>query len=157
MLQRQGCRVLPVILIVSCLFGFLFLARLAGARRTTLLKQLPALLLAAAAIYALSRGAYWAGLGLGIGAAIAWMVTPSMRPAPRSRRARPRSASSPTREDAADAEARAILGVRMGATEAEIRSAYRARITQAHPDRGGTHAEAARLTAARDRLLRRSR
>jgi len=47
-----------------------------------------------------------------------------------------------------------LLGVRQGASESEIRSAFRSRIAQAHPDRGGKHADAARLVAARDRLLR---
>lgn len=147
---------LPVLLIAACLFGFLFLGRMAGAHRVTLLAQLPAMLFAGAALYFLARGSYWVGLGLGAGALIAFMMTPSSR-GPRRAHARPRSSTNPTREDAADAEARSLLGVRSGASEAEIRGAYREKMTRAHPDRGGTHAEAARLTAARDRLLRRVR
>lgn len=152
---------LPVIVIVTCIFGFLFLGRMAGARRATLAAQVPVLILAGAAVYALARGAYWAALGLGAAAVIAWMVTPRAR-----RRSRSRSGSrsgsgapraNPTHEDAADVEARAVLGVRAGASEADIRAAYRSRMARAHPDRGGSHAEAARLTAARDRLLRRRR
>ena len=53
-----------------------------------------------------------------------------------------------------EAEARAILGVGPAATEAEIRQAYREKMARAHPDRGGRHADAARLTAARDFLLK---
>jgi DnaJ-domain-containing protein 1 len=70
----------------------------------------------------------------------------------------PRLGSPPPRRpappDPAEAEARAILGVGPDADEAEIRQAYRARMARAHPDRGGGHAAAARLTAARDRLLK---
>jgi curved DNA-binding protein CbpA len=57
-------------------------------------------------------------------------------------------------ENAQDAEARAVLGVGSTATAAEIRAAYRSKMAHAHPDRGGAHADAARLTAARDRLLK---
>ena len=55
--------------------------------------------------------------------------------------------------DARDIEARRILGVGPNAAVDEIRAAYRAKMAQAHPDRGGNHADAARLTEARDRLL----
>lgn len=65
------------------------------------------------------------------------------------RRAAPKNAVDP-----ADAEARTTLGVGAQATEAEIRAAYRTKMAQAHPDRGGRHSDAARLTAARDRLLK---
>ena len=51
-----------------------------------------------------------------------------------------------------DAQARRILGVEEGATDAEIQSAYRARMRTAHPDQGGSADEAARLNAARDKL-----
>ena len=50
--------------------------------------------------------------------------------------------------------ARSILGVRPGATPAEIESAYRRLIRRAHPDQGGSDGLAAQLNAARDRLLK---
>jgi DnaJ-domain-containing protein 1 len=57
----------------------------------------------------------------------------------------------------ADIEARQVLGVGANASESDIRSAYRTKMAPAHPDRGGAHNEAARLTAARDRLLKKRR
>ena len=50
-----------------------------------------------------------------------------------------------------------ILGLPRDATPDEIRAAYRMKMASAHPDRGGSHNEAARLTAARDRLLKKKR
>ena len=49
-----------------------------------------------------------------------------------------------------------ILGVKPDATEADIRAAWRAQIGDQHPDRGGTHAGASEVNAARDEALRRS-
>jgi curved DNA-binding protein CbpA len=60
-------------------------------------------------------------------------------------------------EDPADARARAVLGVGASANEGEIRRAYRAKMAKAHPDQGGSEAEAALISAARDRLLRAKR
>lgn len=51
-------------------------------------------------------------------------------------------------------EARALLGVGPEATPEEIRAAHRVLIRTAHPDQGGSADLAARLNAARDRLLR---
>ncbi len=51
------------------------------------------------------------------------------------------------------AEALAELGLTEGATEAQIREAYRRRMRQVHPDHGGTDAQAARVNRARDVLL----
>jgi hypothetical protein len=65
----------------------------------------------------------------------------------RARSARPQE--SLTRRDAL-----ATLGLAEGASAAEIRAAHRRLIRDAHPDRGGSSAQAARLNAARDRLLR---
>jgi hypothetical protein len=53
-----------------------------------------------------------------------------------------------------DDAARRVLGVDVDATEAQIQSAYRARMRTAHPDQGGDAAEAARLNTARDRLIK---
>lgn len=43
-----------------------------------------------------------------------------------------------------------VLGVPQTATAAEINAAYRSKAQTAHPDRGGSDAEMARLNAARD-------
>ncbi len=51
------------------------------------------------------------------------------------------------------AAALALLGLREGATGAEIRGAHRRAMRHAHPDAGGDAALAARLNAARDFLL----
>jgi len=51
-------------------------------------------------------------------------------------------------------EAREILGVAANATRAEIQAAYGRLIRAVHPDAGGTSGLAARLNAARDRLLK---
>jgi len=57
--------------------------------------------------------------------------------------------------DMDDAEARALLGVSAGATTGQINAAWRRLMARAHPDQGGTEGLAARLNAARDRLLKR--
>jgi len=51
-------------------------------------------------------------------------------------------------------EARAVLGVSAEADAAAIQAAWRRLMARAHPDQGGTEGLAARLNAARDRLLR---
>jgi hypothetical protein len=53
------------------------------------------------------------------------------------------------------AEALEVLGLRDGATEAEIRAAWLRLMQTAHPDRGGSDWLAAKLNQARDTLLRR--
>ena len=141
---------LPAVLALAALFALLFVVRAGGARRQALLARWPAVLLAGAALFALARGAVAPGAALGLAAALAWEVWPKIA-GPRP----PPAGSSNTNLE--DAEARAILGVSLNATPAEIRAAYRAKMARSHPDRGGSHAEAARLTAARDRLLRTKR
>lgn len=51
-------------------------------------------------------------------------------------------------------EAREILGVAANATREEVQAAYGRLIRAVHPDAGGTSGLAARLNAARDRLLK---
>jgi len=50
-------------------------------------------------------------------------------------------------------EAYAVLGLKPGASEADIRAAHRRMMASAHPDRGGSDWIAARLNQARDVLL----
>jgi len=51
------------------------------------------------------------------------------------------------------AEAYAILGVRPGASEADIRAAHKRLMRAAHPDGGGSDWVASRVNQARDELL----
>ena len=100
-----------------------------------------AVMLAGGAL-ALSKGAWITGAGL-VGAAL-WLVLAS-----RLREVGAR------REALGDAEARSILGVPLDASPEAINAAWRRLMGRAHPDQGGTEGLAARLNAARDRLLRR--
>lgn len=91
--------------------------------------------------YALFRGAWIGGL-------IAVFV--GLQLAYESRLATPRPSDGMTLQ-----EARSLLGVRVEATPAEITAAWRRLMARAHPDQGGTEGLAAKLNAAKDRLLRR--
>ncbi|GAA0393146.1 molecular chaperone DnaJ [Brevundimonas terrae] len=51
------------------------------------------------------------------------------------------------------AEARAILGVRENASRDDIQTAWKRLMARTHPDQGGSEGLAARVNAARDRLL----
>lgn len=53
-----------------------------------------------------------------------------------------------------EAEARSILGVEVGSSPKEVNAAWRRLMARAHPDQGGTEGLAARVNAARDRLLK---
>ena len=56
---------------------------------------------------------------------------------------------------AAEARARSLLGVSRGANRKDIIEAHRRRLTQVHPDRGGSSAAVHEAAAARDLLLAR--
>jgi len=90
---------------------------------------------------ALSKGAWISGAAL-VGAALWLTVSSRIRSVP------PRAAGL------SDTEARSILGVGVDATPETINTAWRRLMGRAHPDQGGTEGLAARLNAARDRLLR---
>jgi hypothetical protein len=141
----------PALLVLAAIFCLLFLTRVGGAYRAIFVRRWPVVLLAAAAILALFRGAVAPGLAMLALSALAWAAWPRieamLRPSPQQQ-------SDDTAEDSA---ARALLEVGLGATADEIRRAYRKKMAQSHPDRGGAHNEAARLTAARDRLLKKGR
>lgn len=141
---------LPALLVLGLIFVLLFATRVGGAYRVQLMHRWPAVVLAGAAFFALLRGALWPAFALGGLALLAWSAWPSieamLRPPPMHHEDNPE-----------DSAARALLGVGPNATADEIRRAYRTKMARAHPDRGGAHNEAARLTAARDRLLRKKR
>jgi hypothetical protein len=81
----------------------------------------------------------WVGIALAVVAGLVWWS------------ARPRATRAP---DPELVEARRVLGVTPKASRADIIAAHRSRIAAAHPDRGGSDQEAARLNAARDLLLK---
>lgn len=101
---------------------------------------LGAVLLGAGALAA-SKGAWVAAVGLA-GAGL-WLAVAS----------RMRSPAAKT-DGLSHAEARAILGVGAGASAEAINAAWRRLMGRAHPDQGGAEGLAARLNAARDRLLK---
>ena len=98
--------------------------------------------LMAGAVLAVSRGAWIAGAGLA-GAGLYLVVTSRIRPA------------TIKPDGLSDAEARSILGVAADASPEAVNAAWRRLMGRAHPDQGGTEGLAARLNAARDRLLKR--
>ncbi|WP_372706468.1 molecular chaperone DnaJ [Brevundimonas sp.] len=89
------------------------------------------------------RGAWLPAAGL-IGAAL-WLTIAS----------RQRVVVARPTETLSEAEARSILGVPADATPQAVNAAWRHLMGRAHPDQGGTEGLAARLNAARDRLLKR--
>lgn len=140
-----------VLLALTLIFGVLFLTRLGGAYRAELQRRWPAVLFAVAAFLCLLRGLIGPAITFGSLSLLTWMMWPQIE-----RWRRPR-AVSPREDEPEDFAARRALEVGPDATPEEIRRAYRAKMAQAHPDRGGSHNEAARLTAARDRLLKKKR
>lgn len=137
------------LLVLAVVFALAFIGRVGGARRSWIAERWPVLFFAGAALFAVARGYVWPGLGLGLVAVVLWFLplTALSQPSPQNVQ----------RENAEDAEARRLLGVGAEATAAEIRAAYRRKMAESHPDRGGTHADAASLNVARDRLLKRRR
>ncbi|MGQ0532196.1 MAG: J domain-containing protein [Caulobacteraceae bacterium] len=142
---------LPALLVLALIFSLLFFTRVGGAYRVMLMRRWPILLLAGAAFLALVRGAIWPAIALLGFSILAWMAWPKIEEL-----LRPAAPMQP-RDSPEDSAARAVLGIGPNATADEIRRAYRAKMARAHPDRGGSHTEAARLTAARDRLLKKKR
>jgi DnaJ-domain-containing protein 1 len=125
-------------------FALLMVARISAIHRRQIMARWPVFAFAAAAILTMWRGAIGPTIGLIALAVVAWFVSPMLL----------ERAPAPAAPRPAEAEARAILGVGLAATPDEIRAAYRRKIADAHPDRGGSHDQAARLTAARDTLLK---
>jgi DnaJ-domain-containing protein 1 len=95
----------------------------------------------------LSKGGWLLGTAL-VGSGLWLTIASRLRTAPTPRRAQP-----PV-QALSEAEARSILGVGPDATSEAIQSAWRRLMARAHPDQGGTEGLAARVNAARDRLLR---
>ncbi|MGE3142230.1 MAG: DnaJ domain-containing protein [Hyphomonadaceae bacterium] len=127
-------------------FAVLALARIAMARRARWGRRLPVFLLGGLAVFLMMRGSVVFAVAMAGFAMAYWVVLEraSATAAPAAARSGPMSAM----------EARTILGVGPGASSADIRAAYRAKMTRAHPDHGGSHEQAARLNAARDLLLK---
>jgi hypothetical protein len=132
------------LLILAIGFAALLLVRFGSIHRQQVISRWPAFAFGAAALAMLWRGGIEPALILAALAVAAWFVGPRVLA----------RAPAPTMPRPAEAEARAILGVGLAATPDEIRMAYRRKIAEAHPDRGGSHDQAARLTAARDTLLK---
>lgn len=87
----------------------------------------------------------WLLAGIMAGAGL-WLTLASRHTAPTGRQ--------PAPPDLTPAEARSLLGVTAAATPEQINAAWRRLMARAHPDQGGTEGLAARLNAARDRLLK---
>ncbi|MFN3877439.1 MAG: J domain-containing protein [Brevundimonas sp.] len=102
---------------------------------------LGAVMLAGGALAAFRGSWLTAAVLVGAGLYLAW-----------SSRIRPVIRSEPISE----ADASAVLGVGPGASEAEVRAAWKRAMARAHPDQGGTEGLAIRVNAARDRLLRKT-
>lgn len=69
----------------------------------------------------------------------------------------PRAGGAPNPGAMTQEEAHQILGLERGASPEQIRTAHRTLMKRAHPDQGGSAERAARVNAARDRLLSRHR
>jgi hypothetical protein len=99
------------------------------------------------AILAGSHGAWLATAGLA-GGGLYLIFSSRLRPPPLRR-------DRYGGDSLSEAEARSTLGVGPGADRAEIQAAWKRLMARVHPDQGGAEGLAARLNAARDRLLKR--
>jgi hypothetical protein len=100
--------------------------------------------LLAGAVLAGSHGAWVAAVGMA--GAGAYLIFTS--------RIRPVAVRAPASGRMSEAEARSVLGVEAGASAQTVNAAWRRLMGRAHPDQGGTEGLAARLNAARERLLK---
>jgi hypothetical protein len=148
MRSGRGGDVVPVLLVLTLIFGVLFFTRLGGVYRAELKRRWLAVAFAVAAFVCLVRGLIGPAITFASLASLTWILWP------RIERWRQPAAASPPQDTAEDSAARRLLGVSPNATPDEIRRAYRAKMAQAHPDLGGAHNAAAQLAAARDRLLK---
>ncbi len=126
---------LPLLLIGAVGFGWAW----ATGRLRGLLVEDGAAALAAVAGLRLLYGGQLLPAVLLLGGAAVWVAT---------RLGELRGVEPMTAEDA-----RAVLGVRAGATRLEIAQAHRRLIARVHPDHGGSAELAARVNLARDTLL----
>ena len=135
-----------VILGGLAVLGLLVLVGRRPARATPLMRlgnAVLAAMLAVAAVVTALKGGWIASLALVVVSAFVGRGAGVGRaPPPQARR-----------EDLTLKEARDVLGVSENAGRAEIEAAYRRLMLRVHPDHGGTNALAARLNAARSRLL----
>ena len=99
-----------------------------------------AALLAGGAL-ALSKGGWISGAAL-VGAGLWLTLSSRMRTVPRKA------------EGLSVADAASILGVPVDATPDAVNAAWRRLMARAHPDQGGTEGLAARLNAAKERMLK---
>ena len=93
-----------------------------------------------------------------IATAVIWLAWHYLGPASKSK-ARPatRRMSRVAPLSGSELDAQHLLGVPADSDEQAIREAYRRRIAEVHPDRGGSDAVTRELNAARDLLLARLR
>jgi hypothetical protein len=142
-----------LVLGAAALAFFVWLGR-GGARRDPrpVLWTLASVAAAGAAVYVGLRGGWIFSLGF---VALSLFLSRRTRP-PRFRGTGGAYSRPPPPAPSAGmtiAEARDILGVSSGASRPEIEAAFRRLMQRAHPDHGGSAGLAARINAARDRLL----
>lgn len=103
----------------------------------------------AGSILSVARGSYLIAAAL-FAAGLYLVLQSRIRTVPQRKTA---TAPAPTASLMSTDEARAILGVKVGATPAEIQAAWKRLMARTHPDQGGSEGLAARVNAARDRLM----